>query len=155
MDTPAIVTQKYIKKWKINSEIVIYPHLEFEGVFDYKKMKDIVEAMKRDLKDSMDIVIFNKNSFKTELNGSWNIVFGIYVKETKPIISSPIDNMIFCTYIIRSDKYFGKSYGSPLENPLSFSSTSINENFCKLEFKTIEKYLIDNYNGKNINAFPI
>ena len=150
MDTPAIVTQKYIKKWKINSEIVIYPHLEFDVVFDYEKMTNIVENLKEDVKETMDIVIFNKSSFNAELNGSWNVVFGIYVRDTKQD-----DNMIFCTYIIRSDKYFGKSYGSPLENPLSFSSTSINENFCKLEFKTIEKYLIDNYNGKNINAFPI
>ena len=147
-----MTSSKTIPYWKINSNIVIHPHLEFDGVFDYDKMRAIVENMKEQLKDKMDIIIIEKNRFRAELNGDWNIVFGIYVKNERTIMASP--DMIFCTYIIRSDKYFGKSYACPLENPLSFSSTSINNNFCSIQFNAIENHLINTYNGRHINCFP-
>ena len=96
-----------ISVWNLSRRAKVYPHLEWSKYYNQTEMRALVTKLKTELPD-LNIVIHEKSSYCNELNGEWNVCFGV----PKDVNGKPI----LYTYIIRSDTYFGKTYGCPFMN---------------------------------------
>lgn len=126
--------------------VTIFPHLQFDTLFTYSELEDIVKDISKNL--FINIKIYEKNSYTYELNGSWNVIFVIQ----KHGYNYP--------YMIRRDKDCKKSYGCPL---IKLEYYSIGErdirnlngvSHTSNEFVTLENYLIALYACKKVDTFP-
>lgn len=143
-----------IKKWVIANNdpsnqgtgVVIFPHLEFEKLFTYIELEDIVKDISKNL--FINTKIYDKNSYTYELNGSWNVIFALKKYDCE------------YTYMIRRDKDSKKSYGCPFIKQEYYSIgerdirtlNGINSN--SNEFVKLEEYLMALYGCKRIESFP-
>ena len=102
-------TFKELKIWNKGS-VLIFPSLKWSEKYSYEQLKGFVEKLKEKLPD-MNIVIYDQNSYCSEVNGYWNVSFGV---QTTGV------NAITYMYMIRrdndEDKNIGGSYGCPFMN---------------------------------------
>ena len=138
---------KTIPYWKLGG-VSIYPHLEFDKLYSYEELITIVEELKLFYKDEMSILVFGESSYCSEVNGTWNVAFGV-------VGSDGVTYM----YMIRRDKDIGKSYACPFQNTeyandINHSVLDGQSKRCPKEFAMIDKYFREKLEGKHINAFP-
>ena len=129
--------------WK-KGRVLIYPHLEFGMMYTYEELCKIAMDIKIELFGDR-MIIYQKNTYCNEVNGSWNVSFSINIVESRGPRHNNISkrirklkrrrNMkkgkkqtrgkraarkdttgITYTYMIRRDNGTGKSYGCPFEN---------------------------------------
>lgn len=140
MDTP-----NSMSCWKIG-DVIIKPHIKFNKLYTYYEIWSMISLMKDKLSDKIFISIFDKNSYCSEVNGLWNVVFSVVFNNTN------------YTYMIRRDTLLNKTYGCPFVNSqYAYDSTphqSLDSINCIAIFKYIEDYLVGNYDGKFIQYFP-
>jgi hypothetical protein len=136
-------TTKSMSIWE-KGHVVIIPHIKFNRLYTYVEIWSMVLLMKEVLLDKIDISIFEKNSYCSEVNGSWNVVFSVVLDNTN------------YTYMIRRDNQLKKTYGCPFYNSqYGYDGyQSIDDSKCSVGFKYIEDYLVENYDGKFIKYFP-
>ena len=140
------LTNEYINYlYKNRSRTVrMYPHLIFDTLYSYDELMSIVIDIKLQLfPENMEI--FEKNNYCYELNGEWNVCFGI--KDS--------DGNVY-TYMIMRDLKLNKSYACPFVN-LEYGSylnhTIFNDETHPDQFIKLEQFLITNYYGIVIHNF--
>ena len=143
--TPVNTSTK-INCWYRNysKTVVIYPHLEFERLYSYSQLMEIANDIKQTLfQDSMEI--YEKNAYCFELNGNWNVCFGV-----KDI------NGITYTYMLRRDYRLNKSYACPFVNTEyrnDLQHTVFNKETYLKKFTRLEDFLKTKYSGNHIHYF--
>ena len=133
--------------WNIG-RVKIFPHIQIDKLYTYDELLSIIMTMKETM-SGLDIIIYNKNEYCNEINGSWNIAFAI-VKN--------IDNdVVRFHYMIRRDNLLNKTYCCPFLNTEYWDVTPrhdiLNKEECPDDFEMIEHYFIKNYNGIIIKKF--
>lgn len=139
-----IDTNTKLLNWRIGNSVVIYPHIKIDALFTFEEILLLVNNIK-DTVFGDDMIIYETNNYCHEVNGRWNVCFGIY------------DNMGYTyTYMIRRDYLTKETYGCPFRNieyeadlkHTEFSNEKIPEKFIQLE-----NFLKSTYNGTNITSF--
>jgi len=138
---------KTIPYWSLG-RVTIYPHLEFDKLYSYEELGTIVAELKAFYKNEMKIIVFGESTYCSEVNGRWNVAFGV-------VGSDGVTYM----YMIRRDKDIGKSYACPFQNTdyvydIKHSVLDGQSSRCPNEFALIDKYLTEKLSGKPITAFP-
>ena len=139
---------KTISVWNISNRVKVYPHLEWNGIMTYEEMLEVAKKLKTAL-PNYNIKIWERSSYCSEINGTWNVVISI------------IHDDITYTYMIRRDKELGKTFGCPFHNvdyayDLKHTCLSLDINSGKVssQFQEIEKNLnIIMGPGKSITCF--
>ena len=139
---------KTIPYWKLSNRVIVYPHLEFDELYSYEELINIVNDMKSFYEESINMVVFEKNTYCSEVNGLWNVCFGVVDDEGRTFM-----------YMLRRDMDLGKSYACPFQNTdyvydIKHSILDGKINRCPEEFALIEKYLTEKLSAKRISAFP-
>jgi hypothetical protein len=135
-----------ISVWNLGS-VEIYPNIVVESILN------LDETIEKILVESSHLIptayIWKKNTFCSEVNGSWN-----------RIISFKIDNFKY-HYMIRIDSYFNSTYGCPFYNREYEKECPFSQKFLKDEDKNLflefEKIIFKVFgqNTKRITEFPI
>ena len=136
--------KKVIDFWQISGNVNIYPHLVFEKKFSYVELLSIVKDIQTHLfKDKMDI--FKDNDYCCEVNGQWNVCFGI--KD---------HNGNTYTYMIRRDYKLNKSYACPFYNNqygYDLNHYIFDRKTMPIQFEKLETFLKNEYSGREIKCF--
>ena len=130
---------KGIDVWIIEGAVRVTPHLEFQKLYSYEELREIAEKVKKQFPE-LHIRVWPKSTLFSELNGTWNVTMTV-----------PVKGKLYL-YMLRRDKYYGKSYGSPIEKPSSVGFFPLSD--YKEAFKKIDYFLISFLDGKRINEFP-
>jgi hypothetical protein len=129
-------------------KVKIYPHIQIDKLYTYEELYSIIVMMKESL-SGLDIIIYNKNEYCYEVNGSWNIIFAI--------VKNINNKVVHYHYMIRRDSQLNKTYCCPFHNTDYWDVTPqhdiLNKEECPDEFEMIEHYFINNYNGIIIDRF--
>lgn len=133
-----------IDNWVIGGSVEIIPSLEFSKNYTFEELQHIAEDLKTHFRE-IGIHIYPKSTLISELNGPWNVTFSIQG-------STVTGKRIEFFYMLRTDSYFKKSYGSPVDRPHS-------DGWFSLEYQPdlldkIEGYLLQKLGGKRITEFP-
>ena len=163
--TMAQVAQKTMKSWRLG-RANIRPHLVTDNLWSYDRIELYVKQMKQDL-SNLNIKIYEKNSYCSELNGSWNVVIGFLIREedgelirseNSEIIRSEKGKLIEYTYMVRRDHLLHKTYFGPFSvEGYGYCSQPKMEFTLKdtpQEFLIVEDYLKENFNATEISTFP-
>ena len=134
--------------WNIGS-IKIYPHIQIDKLYTYGELLSMIVMLKESF-SGLDIIIYNKNEYCYEINGSWNIAFAIIKRNDD-------GGVVYYHYMIRRDKLLNKTFCCPFYNPeylyLKPKHNILNKENCPDEFEMVEHYFMSNYNGIIIDRF--
>ena len=135
-----------ISYWTKSESTTIYPSLEFDKYYDYESLVNFVKTLKESLNNKLEIVIYKKNEYCFEVNGSWNVSFGV------------VKDGITYMYMLRNDKHYNKIYGCPFQNVeyVSLKHTILNNTHNNEAFNLVESTLKDivGSKSKKIDSFP-
>ena len=129
--------------WRPNQgRVVIYPHIEIPVMWSYDQLLASVTDIQLNC-DGLFIKIYEKNSYCSEVNGGWNVVFTFTSNKTN------------YTYMIRRDYDLKKTFACPFYNVEYgyIGDACFNKDNCPVEFDILERYILDKYGGKIINHF--
>lgn len=147
--TMAQVAQNTMKYWRLGKAI-IRPHLVIDNLWSYDLIDLYVKQMKQDL-SNLNINIYEKNSYCSELNGSWNVVIGF-------LIRSEDGELIEYTYMVRRDHLLCKTYFCPFyvegHGYCSLPKMEFTLKDTPQEFLIVEDYFKTNFNATEISTFP-
>lgn len=134
-------TDSSIPLWRLG-RVVIYPHIEFPFLWTY----DQILAAVTDLQCNcvgLQIKIYEQNSYCSELNGQWNVVFSVRDFKTN------------YTYMIRRDHTLKKTFACPFYNEQYgyIGDACLNKTRCPVGLGILERYLLDTYGGRLIDRF--
>lgn len=138
-------TYKQIPEWKLGP-VTIYPSLKWGTTYSFEQITQFANqlAKKIQLPENVSINVFPVNSYCSEVNGRWNVSFGIVQRtETKTITYM---------YMIRRDTDLdadiGGTYACPFFNYEycyeKHSHTSLSQ---KKEFLTLVETTLQNIMG--------
>ena len=105
--------QNKISQWQIG-KCTIYPSLKWNTTYSFEQLtqftNQLVEKIK--LPKNVSITVFPLSSYSSEVNGTWNVSFGI--------VDATATRTITYMYMIRRDsdptEYIGGTYGCPFFN---------------------------------------
>ena len=132
------VTDPTLRVWNLSRCATVYPHLEWPQYYNQTEMRELVTKLKTELSE-LTITIYDKSSYCNELNGDWNVCFGVTKTDDR-------GRVVVYTYIIRSDSSFGKTYGCPFMNTeyiYSLLHTGLMKETDNELFKIIENKLME------------
>lgn len=143
---------KKIDSYSLSNRASFFPHLELDNkTSTQEEMRYICNKLKEQLSD-LTIIIYNKNTYCSELNGDWNVCFS--VKENK--IEDKYETYMY-TYIIRSCDNLKKTFGCPFINYhyiYNLKTTALMESTNSELFNVIENKLMEFYpNAKKVDYF--
>lgn len=126
----------------VRGRVVIYPHIEFPFVWSYDQLLAAVMDIQLNC-DGLRIQIYEKNSYCSEVNGGWNVVFAVLSNNTN------------YTYMIRRDHDLKKTFACPFYNVEygTIGDICFNKSNCSIDFGILEQYLLGKYGGKHIERF--
>lgn len=140
-------TRNTMEVWR-RGKVLIHPHLEIDELWDYDKIQAEVYEMQQVL-TKLSFITYGYNNYCSEINGRWNIPFGVIIYTAK--------GEIHYTYMIRRDHQLGKTFCCPFYHEdygyNRISNQMFTRDSCPDEFGIIEKYLIEKFNGKIIDSF--
>jgi len=147
--TMAQVAQNTMKYWRLGNAI-IRPHLVIDNLWSYDLIDLYVKQMKQDL-SNLNINIYEKNSYCSELNGSWNVVIGFLIRRED-------GELIEYTYMVRRDHLLCKTYFCPFyvegHGYCSLPKMEFTLKDTPQEFLIVEDYFKTNFNATEISTFP-
>jgi len=145
----AQVAQNTMKYWRLGNAI-IRPHLVIDNLWTYDLIELYVKQMKQDL-SNLNINIYEKNSYCSELNGSWNVVIGFLIRRED-------GELIEYTYMVRRDHLLCKTYFCPFyvegHGYCSLPKMEFTLKDTPQEFLIVEDYFKTNFNATEISTFP-
>ena len=145
----AQVAQNTMKYWK-RGKVIIRPHLVIDNLWTYDLIELYVKQMKHDL-SNLNINIYEKNSYCSELNGYWNVVIGFLIRRED-------GELIEYTYMVRRDHLLCKTYFCPFyvegHGYCSLPKMEFTLKDTPQEFLIVEDYFKTNFNATEISTFP-
>tara|TARA_B100000767_G_scaffold60235_2_gene55993 strand:- start:72 stop:554 length:483 start_codon:yes stop_codon:yes gene_type:complete len=127
--------------WKLG-RVIIYPHIEFSSLWTYDQILAAVKDLQLNCV-ALGIKIYEKNSYCSEVNGRWNVVFS--VRDFKGDY----------TYMIRRDHTLKKTFACPFYNEQYgyIGDTCLNKTRFPVGLDILERYLLGKHGGKLIDRF--
>ena len=127
--------------WR-RGRVVIRPHIEFPFLWTYDQILATITDIQLNC-DGLLIKIYETNSYCSEVNGRWNVVFSV------------VSNNTNYTYMIRRDHTLKKTFACPFFNDKygEIGDICFNMENSPTEFIILERYLLNKYGGKLIDRF--
>ena len=97
-----------ISYWTKSESTTIYPSLEFDKYYDYESLVNFVKTLKESLNNKLEIIIYKQNEYCFEVNGKWNVSFGVVkdgINETS-LLGSAFSDFLNCCIFHRSYNNF-------------------------------------------------
>ena len=127
------INPQKISKWSIGQNVIIEPCIEWNNYHTLDELNEIVINLKNYMPE-YEFIIYPKNTYCKEVNGEWNVCFGIIDNKTTYMFMLMIcDNLTKC---------FGCSLLN-MEYNYSMDHNSLSEDICPDIYEDLEDTLYD------------